>query len=112
VDYLTLDDCQFGICNDSGGPSWWCGDWGMVDCLHYNGELTQRALQTHEGFEAHNKAIRLSDSTSQPEELVYGGVVNSQTLHPGLGLLLGMEEASASTVSAVTASASTVAPCL
>jgi hypothetical protein len=38
---------------------------------------------------------------------VYGAVVNSQALHPGLGLLLGMEEASASTVSALTASAST-----
>jgi hypothetical protein len=47
------------------------------------------------------------DSTSQPEELVYGAVVNSQALHPGLGLLLGMEEASASTVSALTAFAST-----
>jgi hypothetical protein len=68
------------------------------------GELTQRALQTHEGFEAHNKSIRFSDSTSQPEELVYGAVVNSQALHPELGLLLGMEEASASTVSALTAS--------
>jgi hypothetical protein len=45
------------------------------------------------------------DSTSQPEELVYGAVVNSQALHPGLGLLLGMDEASASTVSALTASA-------
>jgi hypothetical protein len=47
------------------------------------------------------------DLTSQPEELVYGAVVNSQALHPGPGLLLGMVEASASTVSALTASAST-----
>jgi hypothetical protein len=47
------------------------------------------------------------DSRSQPEELVYGAVVNSQALHPGLGLLLGMEEASASAVSALTASVST-----
>jgi hypothetical protein len=42
-----MDDRQFGMCNDSGGP-WWCGDWGMVDCVHYYGELTQQALQTHE----------------------------------------------------------------
>jgi hypothetical protein len=52
------------------------------------------------------------DSMSQPEELMYGAVVNSQALHPGLGLLLGMEEATASTVSLLTASASTSSPCL
>jgi hypothetical protein len=33
------------------------------------------------------------------EELVEGAVVNSQALHPGLGLLLGIEETCASTAS-------------